>query len=361
MYRLTWPWNFIMLIIDILGYIIFSPLWLYNKHKKLTKPKKILIIKNDYIGDMILATPFIRNLKQNYPKAKLDIACRSFSNAVLENNPHINKVISFNSPWMARHDSMKWSEVWQFIKQNWRKYDLVVDLHTEPRNILIGKLIGKNLVGYGYRGLGFLLTKKCKTDKYKPIAEQNLDMLKCLGLKIKSKKQELFLTKQEKAKAKKLLGKERFVGIHPGTSDETRQWPIIRFHSLLKELSKQHNLVLLDDDKERAKKVKGNLKIKDLSGKLTLREFFAVTDQLVLLIGLESLAVHVAAAVETPVISIHSCTTRPIVMGPYAKRKIVVHKEVKCQHCGKLFCPKNKGIKKITLQDFKNSAPKLFK
>jgi ADP-heptose:LPS heptosyltransferase len=370
LYKIKSKAKYFILLVDIIGYILFFPIYAYNWYfKKIKLPKTILVIKNDFIGDMIIATPFLENLRNNFPNAKIVVGCRSSAKKVLINNPFVDKVIDLNTPWISRYnDSMGFKNLFKFIKNNYRKYDLIFDLHTEPRNILLSKFIGKNVVSYAYRGLGFLLTKKASTNwKTKPMVEQNLDLLKRLKLKVRKSSCKLFLSNKEKKDAKNILKslkldkKKKIMGIHPGTTDPIRQWPLSNFRKLAKTLSKKYNIIILENSAIVGKEVSHDLNVYDLSGKLNLRQFFAIVNELDLLIGLESLSVHVAAALNTFVIDIHSSTTNAHVMGPYTKNKIVLQKKVKCPCCNKIYCPNNKGINKITVKEVLSAVKRVFK
>jgi ADP-heptose:LPS heptosyltransferase len=366
-YKIKSKVKYIIFFVDLFGYILFSPFYLYNQlFKKIKKPKKILIIKNDFIGDVIIATPFFESLKQKFPKTKIHVACRSFSKSVLVNNQNIDKVITLNTPWISRGDSA-WKSTKLFVKNNFRKYDLVFDLHTHPLNIILGKFIGKNIISYDYRGFGFLLTKTGKTDwKNKPMAEQNLDLLKTLNIEPLKKPTKIYLTKEEikkaKSKIKSLrLKNQKIIGIHPGTSDIIRQWPPEKFNKLIKELQINYNILVFETNQNNAELICKGTSAINLAGKTNLREFFAIVNELDLLIGLESLSVHVAAALNAPVIDIHSSTTNKNVMGPYTKNKIILQKKVKCKHCNDYYCPKNNAIEKISVKEVEKAVEKILK
>lgn len=357
-YKIHSPLKYIVFCIDCIGYIIWSPVILYNYYKKISKPTSILVIKNDFIGDLIIATPVFKAIKQAYPKSLLTVACRTFSKQALHNNPYVDNILELNTPWLSRRDAWSYKKIWKVVVEAFKTYEVVIDLHTEPRNILLGKMLGKNLVSYGYRGLGFLATKKPRTEwKQKPMVEQNLELLKPLGITAKNAKLELFLSPEEKNNAKQLIKKlkldnqKKTIAIHPGTSDPIRQWPLDRFNSLIKKIQRRYNVLVVDDDAKRGKQVCKNTKAVNLSGKLSLRAFFSLIGEMNALIGLESLSVHAAAALNIPILDIHSSTTKSQVMGPYTKKKIVLQKKTRCQHCSKTCCPHNKGIHKIKVEE----------
>ena len=63
----------------------------------LDQVKKILIIRYRFVGDTVLTIPFIKNVKENFPSAKIDVLVSPNSGELLENNPDVNQVIYFNT------------------------------------------------------------------------------------------------------------------------------------------------------------------------------------------------------------------------------------------------------------------------
>jgi len=59
-------------------------------------PKKILIVRTDRLGDVILSTPVIKNLREFFPEAFIGFMCRPYTKDVLEENPYLDKVIIYD-------------------------------------------------------------------------------------------------------------------------------------------------------------------------------------------------------------------------------------------------------------------------
>lgn len=68
----------------------------------IAKVRKVLILRNDKIGDMIVTTPLLRELKKNYPHWKIDVAASSANRAVLADNPHVNDIIIWDKQPLLR-------------------------------------------------------------------------------------------------------------------------------------------------------------------------------------------------------------------------------------------------------------------
>ena len=60
------------------------------------KPKRILIVRTDRIGDVILSTPVIKNLRNSFPDAYIAFMCRPYTKEIVEGNPYLDEVIEYD-------------------------------------------------------------------------------------------------------------------------------------------------------------------------------------------------------------------------------------------------------------------------
>lgn len=111
---------------------------------------------------MILTSSFIRNLEKNYPNSKITVLIRESVKLIAESINGIDCIEILNSPWFSRKDSSGWFNAVKFLFKNYKKYDLAIDLHSDPRNIVLARCCGKYSLGYGTRGFGFLLSNEIK-------------------------------------------------------------------------------------------------------------------------------------------------------------------------------------------------------
>ena len=108
------------------------------------KVSKILIIKPRGIGDIVLSTIVLENLHSHFKDVKIDYLTDYFAKHAVANNPLVNKVLT-----MHKKDSI-FKTAWKLRRE---KYDLIIDLWSNPRTAQITFLSGvKFKVGYGYRG-----------------------------------------------------------------------------------------------------------------------------------------------------------------------------------------------------------------
>ena len=106
-------------------------------------PKRILVIKLDHVGDVLLATPVFDNLRQAYPNAELHALVGAWSRVVLENQPAVDEVIEYNSPFFCRpgEQPTRLLEAVQLYRRLRReKYELVVELRGDWRIVCFALL-----------------------------------------------------------------------------------------------------------------------------------------------------------------------------------------------------------------------------
>jgi len=340
MYKINPLYRPVLFGIDTIGSLFFF----WKKFKPFPKKiRKILVIRLDHIGDMLLTTPVFKTLKNNFPDAEVHVLSRTIAVPILEGNSSVDKIIEFNAPWFARGERIdNKNELINKLKKE--RYDLVLELKGDPRNILFANSIGSYSVGYSIRGFGFLLNKVVSWKGIKHISERYLDLLRAIGCKRISQKLELFIDKKTKEKVIKMLPSGHKMCINPGVGAVERQWPLENFAELINKIDSR--IILVDSDKSRTSKilklVKDKQKVIDLSGKLNIKELAEAVKQCNLFIGLESATMHIASAVGTPLIDIHSGVTYTKEWGPYQGKHIVLQKFVG------LYTSKEKAIKAIS-------------
>ena len=120
--------------------------------------KKILIIQTAFIGDVILATPIIEKLHQQFPDAKLDFLLRKGNEALLKNHPFLHEVLIWNK---KQNKTKNLFSTLQKIRHN--KYDFVINCQRFfSTGILTAFSNGKEKIGFDKNPLSIFFTKKIK-------------------------------------------------------------------------------------------------------------------------------------------------------------------------------------------------------
>ena len=270
---------------------------------------KILIIKFRNIGDVLLSTPLIKNLKLNYPDASIDFALNKETKDMIEDNPDINEVLIYDRKKLKSLPIFKRAlEEWKFLKKIKNKnYDIVINLTEGDRGAFYA-FVSKASKKVGIPPKKGIFKKVYTHPLPKPwqkhMVEASLDPIEALGLKIFEKK--LYVFSNEEVKDYK-----DFVHIHPVSrwlfkcvKDET----IAKIIDFLELDLKQRVILTAAPEKKELNKIKSILSLCksspiNLSGKLSLKETISLNKKAKLFIGVDTAIMHIAAANSIPTIA----------------------------------------------------------
>ncbi len=309
LYRTSLLFQPFLLLVDLIGYILFF--WL--KFIRMPEPKRILLIRLEHVGDVLMATPAIRALRKRYPRAVIDVLVRDFTAPILQKNRNVSKVIVWNAPWLSSLGSRaSWSSVSKMIRSlRGKNYDIAVDFHGDPRNILFARKIAKYAVGFGARGFGFLLNKAVPYGSRHAI-DRNLALVQAVGAKPFGSEMEMPVSASDRRVAAKLVPTGRWVCIAPGSGRAEKNWLPERWAAVADELVEHHNMrVVFTGSRRENELVQGILnrmrqqdKALNIAGKTSLSQLAAVLERCLLVLCPDSGTMHIARAVKTPLIGL---------------------------------------------------------
>ena len=222
--------------------------------------KKILIIKNDKIGDMVLSAGIFRELRNNFPKAKITVIASQSNKSIIEKNRNIDKILVLGYPPKSYEELLNYFKLSKELKKE--KFDLGIDLRGSIINIffLLNLARVKYKIGFYNRYFSkFFLDYAYKKDREnKHVTFQRIDLINnALNLNSKNYWPEIATDKADKKKAGELIEKnklKKFICIVPDASLEVKQWPLERFDEIIKYLRAHYNkykIVLIGADKEK--------------------------------------------------------------------------------------------------------------
>ncbi|WP_421077860.1 glycosyltransferase family 9 protein [Methanothermococcus sp. Ax23] len=323
---------------------IFDILFFWKKFKKFKKEKvkKILVI-SEYLGDVVVTSSFLKNLRYNFPEVEITLQCRKEAKDVAECIPFVDKIIVVNFPFGLKfRESDGYLAILKYIIRNLNKYDVVFSLSGTIYNpILI--FCGRYLVGSEGKfsfSFDFLLDKKVKRDKNKHVVERYLDLLKALNLKIYDKRLELKIDEQYYKSLKNKLNfidfdKDFVIVCHPRGGHVYKDWPFEYWNKLNNKILKDFPdvKILYGGSKNEYNDLNKNIKfdnknIYNIAGELSLKEYFALIDLCDLLISVDTSAVHARAAFNKYLIGLYSGNNANE-WDPYTDKK-TVFKDVSC-------------------------------
>lgn len=328
---------------------------------------KILIIKFRHIGDVLLSTPLIENLKLLLPNATIDIATNKENGDILKYNPNINKLYLYDRKFIKTQSFIKkiFNEI-NFLKQILQnKYDIIINLTEGDRGAIIS-LLTKAKNRYGYLPKNKLLkflkpyTKYKLTFDRKHAVQRDLDFLNFLNLSPIEKKVKIYFSKNDLKKINQYG--ENFIIIHPVTKWQYKYWENNRFAKIIDFLIEKKEQVIItgSNNPKELNTINEIIRLSkyspiNLAGKLSLTELAALYSKAKLFIGLDTAPMHIAAAVDIPVIALFGLSD-PVIWGPWENelQKICYNDIRKTQHCGKHTIIQHPGNKII----YKNSIKK---
>lgn len=318
------------------------------------RPEKILIIRTDRLGDVILSTPVIRNLRLAFPNAYIAFLCRPYTKEVLAGNPYLDEVIVYDKYDKQRSlfSSLRFCF---YLRKN--KFDWAIILHPTNRAHLLTFFAGIPFRAGWDKKMGFLLSKKIphyKQKGEKHELEYTLDILRALEIPVKDKSLYFPLKKDKEALVEKLLiehGLEKddvFLVFHPSASCVSKRWPVNYFSSLVKLFKKEgiSKIVVVTSRQETVNAgglIKDHPDLIDLRGKLDISGLGALIKRAALFVSNDSGPVHIAASLGVPVISIFGRNKpglAPTRWGPLGKDCFYLHKDTGCKKCFAHNCQK---------------------
>lgn len=304
------------------------------------EPRKILLVRTDRIGELLLTTPAFCSVRESFPGAEITLVVRPSSSPVVEGNPCIDSIVKLD-PDSGLDSLAKRLRFIRFLGGS--GFDMAIIFNPNKFFNIAAFLAGIPVrVGYD-RKLGFLLTNAIKDRKYlceKHEVEYNLDLVRAAGAGKLSRKLYFPLAETDERAAERILQQNgiagsSFIAVHPGTSNPDKLWPAERFALVCDKMIDASGVkaVLVGGQEERriADEVKAKMHNTaiDLTGRMSLKEFGAFLKRASLLLSCDSGPVHLASAVGTPVVALFG-EARPggssKRWGPYGPGSIVVGK-----------------------------------
>lgn len=319
----------------------------------MSEPRRILVVRTDRLGDVILTLPMLAVLRARYPDAWLGMLLSRYTGEIVRNHPHVNAFIWHDDAGKPRPSSDLIADI------RAQRFDTVVLVHPTPRLAWIMARTGiPQRIGTGYRYYSVLMTHKVfehRKDAKHHELEYNLRLLGALDPAIQTDgvKPDFGLRVQPDAAARiTSLLQDRGVGehemiavIHPGSGGSARDWPLTRFGELGARLAQDPRLRLLvtggpgETGAVHAVAKDAGPRAVPLAGALSLPELAALYARAAVVVANSTGPLHLAAALGTPVVGIYPQLTpmSPARWGPYTEKKrvLVPDAPADCRLCRK--------------------------
>jgi heptosyltransferase-2 len=313
-----------------------------KKNTPLPEVQHMLVIQLADIGDVVLTSPFLRELRKHYPKAWIGLVVQPRMLNLVEKCPYVDDVFPFEwgSPQKRekylRGSPRWWIQAFRTARRNFWKYPLDMAISTrwnedpcQAASLILMYASGAvrrvaykagspERMRYGWKDLERLISEGPVRGFPKHEVEQQLDILRFLGEEPEETRLEVWSSPEDDRFAQKMLDTDSIdqtiglIAFAPGAAWPFRRWPAHRFTELGEWLQEKYKVSILifaaKNEEDLALEIEKGLKkgkTLNLAGKTTLREMAALLKCCKLFIGNDSGPLHIAAAAGIPVIGFY--------------------------------------------------------
>lgn len=325
---------------------------------------RILVIRPDHIGDVLLITPALRLLRQAFPESEITALVGPWSEAVVARNPDIDRVMTCRFPGFdrsqRRHGTRAYRQLWQDAgRLREEGYQLALNLREDFWwGAALAAFAGIPYVwGFNVPECAPFLTHAQPVQDDEHQAAANLRLARAatiIGAEVEDVSTHLqfdFTQEGEQMVAAMLRTADipsnaRIVAIHPGSGAPIKNWLASGWHAVGNALTEDNRVYFLitagPTEQELAREVAAGLPQDRtaLAGETSLAVLAALYARCALVMGPDSGPLHLAVAVGTPSVTLYGASD-PVRFGPWgpAERHRTVETSIPCRHCGYLALP----------------------
>jgi len=319
---------------------------------------KILIIQTAYIGDCVLTTPLVQRVHDDLISSgdRLELLSTPQGGEVFANNPYLDDILLYDKRNSERAIGSFFGLARRLLERN---YDIAILPHRSFRSGLISRMARiSRRIGFAEAAGKAFYTDKIDRNMNIHEAERMLELLEPFGVEAKPCPTRVYPNDDQSAKAIDFLKSNgiektaRILAIAPGTVWATKRYPPEKYAEVARELLNIDlfdNVILIAGPSDRGIcDVILNMtdsRVVSASGCGDILFSAALIRECGLLIGNDSGPGHVAAAVDTPVISIFGPTVPRFGFTPYGVDSRIIEPPISlnCRPCGlhgKKSCPR---------------------
>ncbi len=317
--------------------------------------RRVLVTKLRHHGDVLLTSPVFQVLKNHAPHLEIDALVYADTAPMLDLHPAIKHIFCIDRSWKKQNVWDQFSREWRLFRSlKARRYDLIIHLTEHPRGATLKRLLGIRYgVARSYVGRTrptwrtFTHLYKTPSGKTRHTVELHLDALRRIGLQPEVNERRLVLEpgaaaieRVNRIMEQNGIAPHAFIHLHPTSRWLFKCWPTARVAELLCILgARGHRVVMTSAPDERERAMVRNIlsatscPVIDLTGQLSLKELAALAAKARLFIGVDSAPMHIAAAVQTPVVALFGPSS-DVEWAPWMVENEVVTMNYPCRPCG---------------------------
>jgi heptosyltransferase-2 len=387
---------------DLVGAIVMGVVRRFRPASRLKCPQRVLLVQLDHLGDAVLSTPLIAELRAAFPQAAIDVLASPSNHEVFEADPNVNRVWVAERTWFERRPD-RWAlvtAVWSLGRSlRGMGYDLGIDVRGDVLTVLVLALAGvPRRVGWSMGGGEFLLTDVAGWIPGRHEVRSRLALLDQLGIRPGqteparvevhvsdsdrvliarrladawprriARRTEVYARATRRARLAEgrdskpaalqfeassdepdWLHADRFshlpplLAVHLGAGTAAKRWPLRSWQVLVERfLDTGWRVVVVGgiEDFPLSTCLKPHDRLRDWAGTLTVTQTTALLERADLFIGADSGPAHLAASAGTLSVILFSGTNQPRQWRPWSRHSLTLRKRVPCQPCHQRACP----------------------
>ncbi len=317
--------------------------------------RRVLVIKLRHHGDVLLTSPVFTVLKNHLPHAELDALVYHDTREMLTLHPVIENVFTVDRNWKRRgvfHQLRQEASLLSALRA--RHYDLVIHLTEHPRGAWLRRLLGARYsVARAFAGRRGAWWRSSFSHLYKlpttprHTVECHLDALRRIGIYPRDEERALVLAPGAEAEGfidtvlqQHGLRDKEFIHFHPTSRWSFKCWEDEKCSALVDQLQAAGERVVVTAapttaERDHVRRILSKIKspVVDLSGQLNLKQLAALTRRAKCFVGVDSAPMHIAAAMQTPVVALFG-PSGEIEWGPWRVKQRVITSKHTCRPCG---------------------------
>ena len=330
---------------------VVVPLARAFRRRAAAAPERILLLRIERIGDLLMALDAIADVAAAAPDAQVDLVVGSWNADIARAIPGIHAVETIDASWLAREGTGAGLASLLASARRWRRrqYDLAINFEPDIRTHLVLAAAGAaRTAGFSTGGGGPLLDVALPFDPRRHTGE-NARRLAAAALDVPARAAaaRLDVPADRRRRAAEILGAARrpLVGIHASGGREIKQWPPERFGQVGARLARERGatIVLTGTEADAAlvadvRRALPAASVVDVSGARDLLTVAAILEQLDVYVTGDTGPMHLAAAVGTPVVAVFG-PSDPARYAPQDDRHRIIRIDLPCSPCNRIRLP----------------------
>ncbi len=276
-----------------------------------SRPKKILIIRQDRLGDVVLSTALPREIRRQWPDASVSVMVRPYAAAIFQGNPHIDEILLDDPPGEPKERKRSFWELVRRLRE--RRFSHALMLLPQKRYNYACFCAGIPVrVGVGailYHLITFTrLVMRHKYRENRHEADFSLDLARKIGVRSENFTPEIHLDARELEEVARLRtewgSERRIVGVHVSSGGSAPNWPPEIYRDFIERLRGRPDLRVLVTDNEVPPEVDGLEGVLYPNRGRSLRESMLCFAALDLLVSASTGPMHLCGALGVSTLSL---------------------------------------------------------